>query len=846
MRRALVIEKENRRFAEPANGLPASGPRPVSNPIQPMNTVGTPLTRKRSPVRSGLKSKLVRMVIVVGAIPLVLAMMWSYFQGTESLTQVIGASFKALAYETSTKIDLLIKDEFQKIRHWASHPTLVLGVQDQKKADSSPVPQPFNGLPGPRLPPTYDELLDNGPSRVLKSFLRDDFGTQEPTEALFVTDAFGNLVASINDYPERNHRDRPAWRGVMESGLVRFFGELHFEPKLKTFVFEIAVPIRNRDQVRMGVLHRIFSAKNFYSPSIENILFGETGHVMLINSDGVVLDCPILPTGHKLTDPHLVQSVTRSEANWVKTQGDGHGSDELSIIGYSPLNLVNQIVTGSGGPRLFTFAWQSSSELFAPTRKLLGWMAAAGAVSLFLIATMGWIAANRIVRPIRQLQKTAESIGRGETVKPLKIKTGDEIELLAEEINIMNALLRKTFTGLEQQVEEKSREVVYLREYTESILMSVPESILVFDADLRIEYANPAFEKITGVQRADYAGQRLQDVSMKHREEWEFLAMELKSYSEGQSLKSQAAREDRYRAKDPLAPPAALQKEWQPTIKMGDLFFAYQFFEMKFKQMEGRRIGLIMKNITEEKKLLDQLTKADKLSGLGTLTAGIAHEMNNPLYSIMGFTEAILDETDRGKIQSYAQKVLDRSRHMANVILNMSGYARTSEQDADKDVDINERLDAALDIALLATYSDDIVLEKHYGTLSKIQARPEEIQQVFLNIIRNGVQAMEGKGTLTIRSFQENGEIVVSIRDTGPGIQEEHLSRIFDPFFTTKEQGSGTGLGLNIVHKVVEKYGGSIDVKSQVGKGTMFIITLPTARASVQTATASPPAGQKE
>ncbi|MGP0566588.1 MULTISPECIES: ATP-binding protein [unclassified Nitrospina] len=790
-----------------------------------MNIAGTPLPKQRVRVRSGLKNRLVGMVIGVGTIPLVLAMAWSFFQGNESLTQVIGASFKALAYETSTKIDLLIKDEFQKMRHWASHPTLIINVKEHNRS----VTESEDTLKSiPPLPPTYQEIQGNGASRVLSNFLRDDLSAVESTKALFVTDASGNLVATINDYPERDNSSRATWVGVMEKGLPEAFGRLHFDTKLNTYLFEIAVPIRTRDQTRMGVLHRLYSSKRFFSPSIENILFGETGHVMLINSNGVVLDCPILPTGHRLSEPELVKHVTGPEANWVETQSDGHGSHRLSIIGFSPLASTNKIIAGTQGPRLYTFAWQSSEELFAPTRKLLGWMAAAGFVSILLIAVMGSLAANRIVQPIRELQKTAESIGRGESVKPLQIKTGDEIELLAEEINIMNALLRKTFTGLEQQVEEKSREVIYLREYTESILMSVPESILIFDASLRIEYANPAFEKITGLLRQSYFGKLLQEVPVKQHQEWAFLAMELKNYSTGQPPKLHHLQSESYRAKDPLAPTTPHTKDWQPTIKLGELFFAYQFFDMKFKQMEGRRIGLIMKNITEEKKLLDQLTKADKLSGLGTLTAGIAHEMNNPLYSIMGYTEAIVDQATEPKIKAYAQKVLDRSRHMANVILNMSGYARTNEQDSDQTVNINERIDAALDIALLDSYSDDIALEKHYGNLPKVKAKPEELQQVFLNIVRNAVQAMEGKGTLTIKTFQQNGTVTVSIRDTGPGIAEEHLTRIFDPFFTTKEQGSGTGLGLNIVHRVVEKYGGHIDVKSQVGKGTTFIINLPT------------------
>ena len=234
-----------------------------------------------------------------------------------------------------------------------------------------------------------------------------------------------------------------------------------------------------------------------------------------------------------------------------------------------------------------------------------------------------------------------------------------------------------------------------------------------------------------------------------------------------------------------------------------------------------------MKNITEEKRLLDQLTQADKLSGLGTLAAGIAHEMNNPLYSIMGFTEAILEEKQVSKIQPLAQKVLDRSRHMASIILNLSGYTRTNVKDALKEVDVNERLDAAMEMALMASYSDDITLTKNYESIPNIKAKPEEIQQIFLNIISNAIHAMNGKGTLTLSTQKQNGAIVAQIQDTGPGIPPEYVSKVFDPFFTTKDQGEGTGLGLNIVHRVVEKYGGNIKIESEAGQGTTFVVSLP-------------------
>jgi signal transduction histidine kinase len=282
-----------------------------------------------------------------------------------------------------------------------------------------------------------------------------------------------------------------------------------------------------------------------------------------------------------------------------------------------------------------------------------------------------------------------------------------------------------------------------------------------------------------------------------------------------------------FEAKDPLAPSKESPKDSQNTLALGIQVFAYQFFDVILEEEKARRTGLIMKDITEEKRLLDKLTQAEKLSGLGTLAAGIAHEMNNPLYSIMGFTEAILEEKQISKIQPLAQKVLDRSKHMASVILNLSGYTRTNDKDTLKEVDVNEKIEAAIEMALMASYTDDIALEKNFGSVPGILAKPEEIQQVFLNIISNAIQAMEGKGTLTLSSRQDHGHVIVQIRDTGPGIPPEYITKVFDPFFTTKGQGEGTGLGLNIVHRMVNQYGGNIKIESEPGEGTTFVISFP-------------------
>jgi signal transduction histidine kinase len=579
----------------------------------------------------------------------------------------------------------------------------------------------------------------------------------------------------------------------------------------------------------VGVLHRVYSAKTYFSYALETITFGETGHVMLIDSNGVVLTCPILPTGHQLDDPKLVQAVTGPQSAWAQTQGDGHGSEDTSIIGYSPLEKTSQYTLASSNQQWFTFAWQDSHELFAPTENLLSWIAGAGVFSILLIVIMGSLAANKIVRPIRQVQSAAQSIGRGETVPPLDIKTGDEIESLAEEINTMSGLLQKMFSGLEYQVEAKTQEVIHLKKYTDSILMSVPEIVLILDPNLKVEYANAAFEQLTGCLPEKYLEHTLSEISLDAPKEWSALSKEVEKYQLGikNHLVIPSKPRDSYKAKDPLAPSDGNSKDSQNTITLNDRIFAYQFFDVVLEEEKARRIGLIMKDITEEKRLLDKLTQAEKLSGLGTLAAGIAHEMNNPLYSIMGFTEAIMEEKQISKIQPLAQKVLDRSKHMASVILNLSGYTRTNEKDLLKEVDVNEKMVAAVEMALMASYTDDITLEKNFDSVPGILAKPEEIQQVFLNIISNAVQAMEGKGTLFLSSRQDDGFVVVQIRDTGPGIPPEYITKVFDPFFTTKGQGEGTGLGLNIVHRVVNQYGGNIKIESDPGEGTTFVISFP-------------------
>lgn len=222
-----------------------------------------------------------------------------------------------------------------------------------------------------------------------------------------------------------------------------------------------------------------------------------------------------------------------------------------------------------------------------------------------------------------------------------------------------------------------------------------------------------------------------------------------------------------------------------------------------------------------------QLFQAEKLSGFGTFASGIAHDINNPLYVILAMAETIQEETDLAEIRQQAASIREAAKRIQAISQDITHYARASTSQESVKVFINEKLDEALNITRFATKLQDITIQKHGQDELAIYAKPEEILQVFVNLLTNAIHAMEGKGLLTLSTENQDGHIRISITDTGCGIPAENLQKIFDPFFTTKAEGKGTGLGLYNVRTIVRKYEGELKVESVVGKGTTVQLMFP-------------------
>jgi hypothetical protein len=267
------------------------------------------------------------------------------------------------------------------------------------------------------------------------------------------------------------------------------------------------------------------------------------------------------------------------------------------------------------------------------------------------------------------------------------------------------------------------------------------------------------------------------------------------------------------------------------------------------------------------KEAQSQLVDSEKMAGLGQLTAGIAHEINNPInfvtsnikpleldildldsviamYEKLDFNEELPPQISkiesfkkqiditfvREEIKSLLSGISEGAKRTAEIIKSLKNFSRLDENDT-KPVDLNEGLASTL-VLVKNTFPDHLAVVKEFGEIPKVECLPGKINQVFMNLISNAIHAIKNKdskdpGTLTIKSWQDGEYVKISIRDTGTGMSDSVKQRIFEPFFTTKDVGEGTGLGLSIVFRIIESHHGNIDVITNLGEGTEFIINLP-------------------
>jgi PAS domain S-box-containing protein len=358
-----------------------------------------------------------------------------------------------------------------------------------------------------------------------------------------------------------------------------------------------------------------------------------------------------------------------------------------------------------------------------------------------------------------------------------------------------------------------------MTEYLEQIVDQANVLVLATDLTGRVTVWNWALARLTGVPRDKAMGRELSEVGMSE------LANNMRQVASGADHPNCEVRL-----------PSATGTMARATFNLAML---------RDPQGQASAVMAVGQDVTALRVLQNQIIHAEKLSTVGQIAAGVAHEINNPLTSIQACVEAVLHKANlatQGKVPNQIEAVdverlkriqegAERIRRFARDLVN---YARPSRVEMER-IDLNEVIEHALSFCEHVFVAAKARLDRDLGpSLPPVRAVRDQIMQVVTNLATNAAQALGEKGgVIRIRTFHD-GEISVglAITDTGSGIREEHRASIFDPFFTTKPAGSGTGLGLSVVRNIVYAHGGQITFQSTVGSGTTFVVTLPASHVS--------------
>ncbi len=387
-------------------------------------------------------------------------------------------------------------------------------------------------------------------------------------------------------------------------------------------------------------------------------------------------------------------------------------------------------------------------------------------------------------------------------------KTGDFTE---EDEEILMAIASDAAVAI-QRIDETSE-----LERFKQIIETAFDVIVVTDTDGNITYVNPSFEQVTGYGRDEVIGKNPRILKSGLHDE-EFYRHLWETISSGKPWKG----------------------EFVNKKKDGGLYTASAIIFPLIEKGKITNYISIQRDISEEKKLYEQLLRAQKMEAIGTLAGGIAHDFNNILSAVLGYAEILRDEIpeDEKLIKSVdiIEQSAKRGASLAQKILNVTRKEKLQL----KMSDINLVVEETLELLKRSIPKDIEIKAKLRRDIPEIRMDPGQIQQVIMNLIINARDAMPEGGTITVTTDMvgaengaangvkgESGFVKVSVSDTGAGISKDMQSKIFDPFFTTKEQGRGTGLGLYIVHSIITNHGGYINLYSEPGRGTRFNIYLP-------------------
>jgi PAS domain S-box-containing protein len=355
---------------------------------------------------------------------------------------------------------------------------------------------------------------------------------------------------------------------------------------------------------------------------------------------------------------------------------------------------------------------------------------------------------------------------------------------------------------LYEQANIRAKELERLKDYSENIIESLTVGVAVLDQNGEITGWNRVLEETFQRKKEEVLGKKLIHIMGKSN----YSALFPPDIQQGFRLMSEIS----------IKIPSGKEK-----------IFDIAKTPLLDNTMNPYGTIIVFEDTTEKISLQQQLITSEKLASVGLLSAGVAHEINTPLTGISSHVQLLQKKMLDSPHSQILKKIEAQTERVARIVKSLLNFARNPSESMLYQVDLKETLEGILSLIDYKLRNLNIRLELSLDSINPIWAQGERLQQVFINIILNAIDAMPDGGTLIIELSKKEDQAVIEIQDTGTGIKTQHLPNIFDPFFTTKGIGKGTGLGLSISYAIIKEHEGRISVESKVKKGSTFKIFIP-------------------
>lgn len=632
-----------------------------------------------------------------------------------------------------------------------------------------------------KSPLLKSQTLDD---RLKQEYLENVINAYQTYDYIFIANEMGEIEISSGDTSgDTVYRQ---WLGTAMKGNT-VISDFVYDKKDGAYKVYFAAPIVYED----GKIHGVVVEKmnfNAITDIVKKVRPGAKGYGYLLEANGSTIYHPSKET------VSIEKAILKNEGIFYSDQKQGRYVSAFAPIKKYP----NQSKTW------YMVIEEPTKEAFAVTDQLRSYTVVVIVIAVLISFVMAVLLSKMITRPIRRLVKETQNIVEGNISQNLQIESSDEIGSLAKSFN---SLLENLKSMMQQVlvISGEAASMAEIRQYTDKFFDTIPCAIITIDNSGRITTFNHVACYMTGLT--------LQEVNGKNIEE---------DFPAG------------------IMPVIRLMTD---TLQKGSIYLKHI---MPINDVSGKEIPIVIntsiqkdengkvlgvvgvfRKLEEIQQLEESVIRANNLKSLGTLSAGMAHEIRNPLTSIKGYAQYIrLEIGDNKELLSDITIIINEVDRLNGIIDRFLTFARPRQLELEPS-DINEVIRGVLKLIRMEAMPDNIQLITKLETVPLVSLDKEQMGQAVLNVVLNAIQAMPQGGILEINTqvIDKPGYVEIQINDSGIGIALEDNDKIFEPFFTTKNKG--TGLGLAICSRIIENHKGFIEVNSAPGLGTKFIIKLP-------------------